>query len=690
MYNKQPKKKKKRVKKKKKEPEIVMASVDVDTIRKKKRKIRKGLAALDTSESSCATSISSLGSMSLDDISMHREAQELNIEYARISRTIQKRVLNYKENNGLEAKFNDDGVVVKYKDLRCLKKTALLLNDKTLINILYCALNICQSRIQLGDLLRLTREGHISFYNFMKHIPEHLRERLSLIDGHSLSFNKTSTIRMNMPAFIGLIPDLKHTLKVPLMPPLVRRYLKDLSLPDDLGDYIERLINFMPPNMRTDYSKSLPNFEARAMAYIVFVLKLIFGIDGYREKEISKSAQRFNKKLKKHNIESGVFVYEEWREFIAYRDVILSKYYNPYVLTRQYEGDKPYKLFLGMLDQTKQEILTKKKKTHTIFEKKHDERSTNTQNLATKLMALHENDDDEEDELKDLPSLFSLTPLYGAMKAIINSNLSSKLNQKIIQRNHRQLSCEIFLKQPETSLFPFHLKYKKCTFPKIFCFGRKDPPSKITVYEINHEDVNEKIWKNEMKQENETRKQLNHEKCMAYHQSRYTEIIEKRLEARSRVRKKLKKRHIMKKEENHELDILDEIFVDYESPNKKDEKDTSDEIADITELESIFNNASFDKFNYEKIQRFATFVIPDFNYWRHFTRMDDDVALSHLDEELSKLPKNFRWLLAATSNVINQSESEIYRHLNIIEDEFFKIGHIELLDLQPEGLGRYW
>lgn len=646
------------------------------------------MTALDTSESSFGTKQSSLSSMSLDEISIHRETQELNIEYSGITKEIRRKVINYKEKHNEEVTFDENGdILVTYRDLRNLRSIAYLLDEKTLIYILYCALNICQSQIQLVDLLRMAREGHISFFNFIKHIPEHLTEQLSLRKGHTFSINKYSSVQLQLPVFISLIPDLKTSLKVPNIPQLVRRYLKDLSLPDDLGDYIERLINFMPPlNMKSDYSKYLPNFEGRAVAYIIFVLKLLFGIDGYREVEISKAAAKLNKKLEKHNIESSVFVYEEWRKFIAYRDIILSKYYAPYLVSEQYDGEKPYESFLGMLDQAQPDILPEKKSHHNV-ERKRNEKYENTTKLAQKLLALH--DEEEEKERTYFSNQFSLTPLYNAMKAISYCKLSSKLNQKIIERDHRRLSCEVFLKpQLIQNCVPFNIKVKKCTFPKVFCFKKDNPKGKsLKFFKIVHEKVNEKVWRNDLKEQEEIKKQKNREYHQKYHQKKYTELLLLRQEMKKRVRQKLKWRQMTRfHKEHHELNIFDEIF-DEECPVK--EEDSVDEIADLNELESIFSNVSADKFNYDKNQRVSTFVVPDFNLWHRQIKVTS-ITKVHADD-LAKLPRSFRWLIAAASNIIHQNDLEVYQQLFIIEREFIRnVGPVELLDAQPRGVSSFW
>jgi TATA box-binding protein-associated factor RNA polymerase I subunit B len=50
-----------------------------------------------------------------------------------------------------------------------------------------------------------------------------------------------------------------------------------------------------PPLMKLHKSaRHFPNYEGRAMAFIIFVLKLLFGLDGKTEYEISKVTKKLN------------------------------------------------------------------------------------------------------------------------------------------------------------------------------------------------------------------------------------------------------------------------------------------------------------------------------------------------------------------------------------------------------------
>lgn len=66
----------------------------------------------------------------------------------------------------------------------------------------------------------------------------------------------------------------------------------------DLGGfylYVERLYLLCPSIMKfNEKSHFIPNYEGRAMAYIVVVFKILFGLDDLTEKEISRVAEKLN------------------------------------------------------------------------------------------------------------------------------------------------------------------------------------------------------------------------------------------------------------------------------------------------------------------------------------------------------------------------------------------------------------
>lgn len=102
-------------------------------------------------------------------------------------------------------------------------------------------------------------------------------------------------------------------------------------MPPDIGDYIERLINLVPPRFDTRAPGVYAGFEARAMAYIIFALKLLYGLDGNKEYRMSDAAFKLNQKIDQLNSKSSekqphLFVWNEWVQYIEMRKIIISQY----------------------------------------------------------------------------------------------------------------------------------------------------------------------------------------------------------------------------------------------------------------------------------------------------------------------------------------------------------------------------
>lgn len=63
----------------------------------------------------------------------------------------------------------------------------------------------------------------------------------------------------------------------------------------EIGKYVECIMALSPPSMKFIKSlKRFPNYEGRAMAFVIFVLKLLLGLDGKTEYEISKVTKKLN------------------------------------------------------------------------------------------------------------------------------------------------------------------------------------------------------------------------------------------------------------------------------------------------------------------------------------------------------------------------------------------------------------
>lgn len=69
----------------------------------------------------------------------------------------------------------------------------------------------------------------------------------------------------------------------------------------------------------------IPNYEGRAMAFILLVLKLLFGLDGISEFQFSTFATNLND----HSHDNKMFNFADWIKFIEYRKVVLKSQHFP-------------------------------------------------------------------------------------------------------------------------------------------------------------------------------------------------------------------------------------------------------------------------------------------------------------------------------------------------------------------------
>uniref|UniRef100_A0A1A9WNM2 Rrn7/TAF1B C-terminal cyclin domain-containing protein n=1 Tax=Glossina brevipalpis TaxID=37001 RepID=A0A1A9WNM2_9MUSC len=222
----------------------------------------------------------------------------------------------------------------KVTDLHRLEHMVSVLSIKQIYAIIGIALNLIEDDMQLSDLVRYIQEGHISTKNVLQYFPENIArngiEILKKIDFYKYPDKYTDkNLRDHISLLCKNIGIKKF--KCPNMIKLVQRYVEELSLPADVATFVERLINIYPPRFEIRAAVSYPQYEARAMAYIIFVLKLLFGLDGHKEKLISNNAKLINKKINNFNKsckenEFPLFVWSDWVQYIEMRKVLISQF----------------------------------------------------------------------------------------------------------------------------------------------------------------------------------------------------------------------------------------------------------------------------------------------------------------------------------------------------------------------------
>nr|CAD7453303.1 unnamed protein product [Timema tahoe] len=183
-----------------------------------------------------------------------------------------------------------------------------------------------KSDIFLGDILRWITEGVLSYHNVSHFFPNlyHIKGMDGLIFGPIVKEPTHFSLRVIGAKMAELIA--VTTVPPPDILALVRRYILELQLPDQLLTYVKRLFAVSVPVLKFN-TTCIPNYEARAMAFIIVVLKLLLGLDGVTEHRISVTAGKINMLLGTE--EPLLFVWDDWVKYIECRKAFVSLYHFP-------------------------------------------------------------------------------------------------------------------------------------------------------------------------------------------------------------------------------------------------------------------------------------------------------------------------------------------------------------------------
>ncbi|CAH2059072.1 unnamed protein product, partial [Iphiclides podalirius] len=272
----------------------------------------------------------------------------------------------------------------KNKAAEKFTKEIKIVTKGLLLAILYVALNLDRSNIQLYHLFRFIKEGRLSFLNCNKYIPKEIDTK-TIPHWKSFSLCQSDYTSHTIRAYaMACIKTLNLGLPfVPDMNKIINNYIKELCLPKDFKNLVLSLMLCYPCDY-LDIDKvtqktllRLPDYEGVAMAYVVVALKMCFGLDGEYEERLSDAVDKINNEenyVKSHKLgmfsdsSDRLFSFREWARFLQFRKTILSQHYLPmarqfnqevddYVLMEQWEerATRPIKL----RDEVTMDILNK-------------------------------------------------------------------------------------------------------------------------------------------------------------------------------------------------------------------------------------------------------------------------------------------------------------------------------------------
>ncbi|XP_011303328.1 TATA box-binding protein-associated factor RNA polymerase I subunit B [Fopius arisanus] len=207
------------------------------------------------------------------------------------------------------------------------RKTAEHLTMQHVMAVINLALRVNDEKIFLSDILRFQTEGHISTKKLDHFFPEDEPIPKDLSNcGNSPSKYESLWVATS---------ELAHLLEVSEIPEpniveLIRRYCTDLQLPTGIALYAERMIALSPPKLTFEsWNRYMPRYEAKAMAAIIMVMKILFGLDGVTECEISHVIDIINQVAEeKDRLDCKLFSFTEWQRYIECRRTVLINYHS--------------------------------------------------------------------------------------------------------------------------------------------------------------------------------------------------------------------------------------------------------------------------------------------------------------------------------------------------------------------------
>ncbi|ALC47569.1 CG6241 [Drosophila busckii] len=270
----------------------------------------------------------------LSESTLHA-SQSLKLQWSRNARKSLKEHMPLKHLD--EHSLDSSGSMLCHKlrptagSLTSFDRHIYCLNITKLYVVLAIALNQVEDNIQLCDLLRLIDEDHLTSRNMLGYLPENVAAQgktllKQLEFGHQKDKCRYKFIRHHiaqMSRFIDM-----NGYQQPDLEGLTQRYVLELNLPPQLTSYVKSLMDVLPPKFAPIHGEHIyPRYEARVMAYIIYVLKLLFGLDDVKERQISDSAKTINKQLSQIDAQQPLlFVYTDWMQFVELRKVLVSHY----------------------------------------------------------------------------------------------------------------------------------------------------------------------------------------------------------------------------------------------------------------------------------------------------------------------------------------------------------------------------
>ncbi|XP_062704887.1 TATA box-binding protein-associated factor RNA polymerase I subunit B-like [Aedes albopictus] len=527
---------------------------------------------------------------------------------------------------------------------------------KAIASILALALNVSRSPVQFADLLRLYREEHISCTNLMQYIPEEVdtsscvETLCGLQRGRSLAHTDLLMGVRQMMKFLNVKP------VVPDFSKLCKRYLEELCLPDDLMVLLDRLLAVFPPKMEHVEGRTLSNYEARAMAFIMFMLKLLFGCNDSTEMKLSKSATKFNTMHK--NLGPSyrqLFVFLEWLRYLEMRKVILAQVHYPTnrMVAKEEGSEQNPDLFIDYNLRKKQGgdlFGVSSKPVNRNWMSKLKDFSTNVVDTLHRLNPTTKSPQSIEFEP-------SLTPNRSYLETFLLAyNRDEKIHvPKFMHENHGERSVV-----PLVS--PSDLKQLLQTNHRITLKTKKVPSAISQLEFIDSTVVNNTLWR---VMQNESPYLLIDE-C---DESDWTPPPKRTSITHSHE-------HILSRILIRNMEQSQETQLDHTLPSDDTDQTATESILTSSSNHDFFGSPQPSSSQESLIPPYQntthSLLTPNYDYWVRFYPVRTLASREQFDEEVAvTLPDNFRLVLEECARIVETHPMVLYQELMTVEAYLF-------------------
>lgn len=552
-------------------------------------------------------------------------------------------------------KEHEDNPMLKCHRFRYLdtwKKTEEITRTKLYV-LIFMALNHVQSDLQLSDLIRFLREGHVSLqiassisndarYNL--DFNTRIQRGLTCVPTHS----SLRTIASDLAKEIGF--QFKET----DLSTLCHRYLQELCLPSIIGNIIDIILHACPPAMRDGHNRK--NYEGRAMAYILFTLKLLFGLDDSREYLISSSCREINKRIDELSSDNDgavqqkpLFIWSDWVDYIEMRDIILTQLHCPTAMKTYGHGDGMATMYLEYLTKTDEKNADVKStfKPYAKLMQRVKDQFQATYNINPKL----------NERIAFYPSL---TPKRTYMEEVRYRDQSEIFVPTFMDVAHEERDIEPFLNPSKLQSFfrPHQIKLAvnklKCNADiDLICSGHgtkladsEGTANRFGNYCLYDFDITTQEWLDELnEQKSRETKRLPKDEAK--------QSVETRLEAIREYNRLAKEEKLANRQNG--------------VTTRKRTKRSSTERSP-----SIFDCVSSDEDEEDDVQWKETldFSVSNSDYYLLFNPLGANKT--EFADFSKKFSKTFQWLLKQAADLVENQEIDVYFELMIIEYYFAK------------------